>query len=136
MFSVSNSSTKYVFITATLGVLFSMLHFVQKQEEKYSNQIEIIQRKLRLISSECEDIRNQLEKMKERQKDNEKYIQLSELKLIKTDTHEDEYKRNEDEEYCVEYDVHDYDDDLSVRNRSRSHSLSSVLGTAKKLVFG
>lgn len=123
MFSTSisklNSPTNYVFITATFGILFSMLHFVHKQEEKYSSQFEIIQRKLKIISLECEDMRNQLEKMKEQQKNNESCM-----------PHEREH---EDEDYCVE---EIDDDDLTTRTRSRSHSLSSVLGTAKKLVFG
>ena len=129
MFSISklNLSTNYVFITATFGILFSMLHFVQKQEEKYSFQIEIIQRNLKNISLECEDMRNQLEKMKEQQKCSQEYIPLSNIK-IKLDTEHE----CEDEDYCVE----EIDDDLTTRTRSRSHSLSSVLGTAKKLVFG
>lgn len=133
MISKLNSN---LLITATFGTVFALLHFIQKQDEKYAYQIESIQRKLKIISNECERMKNQLEKI-ECDLGNLHHIASSSLH---SDGDADFNVCKDADDCCVEYveNIEDYDHDVSIstRTRSRSHSLSSVLGSAKKLVFG
>lgn len=150
-----NSNTGNNLLTVSLfGIIFGMIHFFGKEEEKRSQEMFDIQRKISNLSCLCKEMKEQLKNIQEQENTVKKFISLSDLSHKNViDNNGVDYEEcieqyiEQFSEQCVEHFVnvdinkHDYCADLecemkSDSERKRSNSLSSILGSAKKMVFG
>lgn len=134
-------------LTVTLfGLMYGVIHYLGKEEEKKYKEMLIMQRKMENLTELCKEMKEEIRKMQEKEKTVQRFISLSDLAQGTRGVRGAELPDEDgvDYEECIEqYMEHcsveqfvDIEDAENDSQRNRSNSLSSLLGSAKKMVFG
>ncbi len=145
--SLSNENAVF-HVTVLFGLFFVTFHYLSKEKEEHEKEILIIQRKMSELSSLCKEMKEEIKRIREEEKTVKRFISLSDL--AHKNVVEENMINNDGLDYqdCIEQfadqfiDVYNDNknnndkDGSDVDERNRSNSLSSILGSAKKMVFG
>jgi hypothetical protein len=136
-------------LTMTLfGVIFGLIHFFGREEEKHQKEILIMKRKIEDIRLLCKEMKDKIDKIQEQEKTAKMFITLSDLAHKKSENNDGVDYEDCIEQYIEQCSVEQFIDieepkEMEIQEssdansqRNRSNSLSSILGTAKKIVFG
>jgi hypothetical protein len=152
---MTNNSENNILTVALLGIIFGMIHFFGKEDKKRCQEMSDINKKIANLASLCKEMKQELKNIQQQENTIKTFISLSDLahknNLIDNGVeYEDclEQYIEQFSEQCVEQFVDINKDNQnkyiseseseikSDIGRNRSNSLSSILGTAKKMVFG
>lgn len=152
-----------IIIFTVFGVIYGFIHFLEKEQKKKHHEMLIMQRKIENLTHLCKEMKEEIRKMQEEENTAKRFISLSDLAhrsmpssfcqlednggLQKPYDDGIEYEEcieqfiEQCSEHCAEQfidikDSKDMQESDTGSQRNRSNSLSSILGTAKKMVFG
>lgn len=139
-----------IIIFTVFGVIYGFIHLLEKEQKKKHHEMLIMQRKIENLTHLCKEMKEEIRKMQEEENTAKRFISLSDLAHKKHDNNNEygiEYEEcieqfiEQCSEHCVEQfidveeskEIHESE---TASQRNRSNSLSSILGSAKKMVFG
>ena len=136
-----------IIIFTIFGVIYGFMHFLEKEQKKKHYEMLIMQRKIENLTHLCKEMKDEIRKMQEEENTAKRFISLSDLADKKHDNNNEdgiEYEECIEQfiEQCSTEQFIDVEESKEIHEsetasqRNRSNSLSSILGSAKKMVFG
>ena len=147
---MSSNGNAVFHVTLLFGLFFGTFHYLSKEKEERNKEMSIIQRKISDLSSLCKEMKEEMMRIREEENTVKRFISLSDLAHKNVNVVEEKTNNDGDDfEDCIEQYIEQYaqefididkDDKEDCKDepdgRNRSNSLSSMLGSAKKMVFG